>query len=97
MARRSTVDGSRSSTLEPEFGSVRGMRHFAEVHGLRVPVSTDVPDSPALHLIESGCFPTRMSREQPREDQRGMEGDHLCGAQAHEAYVIALSRRRISS
>ncbi|GBP68558.1 hypothetical protein EVAR_53976_1 [Eumeta japonica] len=46
MARRSTVDGSRSSTLSNPSSGVRGMRHFAEVHGLlELPVSTDVPDS----------------------------------------------------
>ncbi|GBP72801.1 hypothetical protein EVAR_40302_1 [Eumeta japonica] len=70
--------------LEPEFGSVRGMRHFAEVHGLRAPGRHRRPRfTSALHLESLAASLTRMSGEQPREDQRGMEGDTSSSACFH--------------
>ncbi|GBP98464.1 hypothetical protein EVAR_59890_1 [Eumeta japonica] len=88
MARRSTVDGSRSQRSEPEFGSVRDAAFRGSPRASELLVSTDVPDSllrftPRVWLLPS---PVCLGEQTP-EDQRGMEGDLFVSSACFQCYT----------
>ncbi|GBP97953.1 hypothetical protein EVAR_82187_1 [Eumeta japonica] len=75
-ARRSTVWGRGPRRSRTRSRARARVRQIAEIHGsLELPVDKVSPKSfPRLTSYNQATSLTLMSREQPREDERGMQG-----------------------
>ncbi|GBP25154.1 hypothetical protein EVAR_19637_1 [Eumeta japonica] len=85
--------------LISDLGHVRRVKQITEIYGpLGLPVGKNVPQFfSALLLIYPGRFPnSNIEREQPREDQRGMQGDCTVSP-AHLKINAALDNFRTAS